>query len=259
MNLGFIGYGNMASAIAKGLVEHNVVKPDTIYAYAKHYDKLEKNCALLHINACDDIHDLIHNSDLIVLAVKPYQMKDVLTPVKDQFDGKIVVSIAAGMLFDAYEDIFDAGVHHISTLPNTPMATGKGIMVCENKHSLNEEELNVFTSIFSCIALLEFVDTNHFCIAGTLAGCTPAFTAMYIEALGDAGVKYGLPRDASYRLAAKMIEGVGALYLENQEHPGIMKDKVCSPAGTTIQGVSSLEKNGFRGIIIDAIDAIEGK
>ena len=113
-------------------------------------------------------------------------------------------------------------------------------------------------TLFSKIALIEVVDTKHFSIAGTIAGCTPAFTAMYLEALGDAGVKYGLTRTQSYRLAAKMIEGTGALYLSEAKHPGELKDAVCSPGGTTIKGVASLEKDGFRGVIINAIDAIEG-
>ena len=90
-----------------------------------------------------------------------------------------------------------------------------------------------------------------------IAGCAPAFTDMYIEALGDAGVKYGLQRATAYRLAAKMVEGVGALYLANETHPGAMKDAVCSPGGTTIKGVASLEESAFRGAVIKAVDAIE--
>ena len=103
------------------------------------------------------------------------------------------------------------------------------------------------------------MDSAHLSAAGTLGGCTPAFTAMYLEALSDAGVKYGLTRAASYRIAAKMLCGTGKLYLESGTHPGAMKDAVCSPGGTTIRGVSALEKAGFRGAVIGAIDAIEGK
>ncbi len=95
-------------------------------------------------------------------------------------------------------------------------------------------------------------------IAMVMAGCAPAFTDMYIEALGDAGVQYGLQRATAYRLAAKMVEGVGALYMATETHPGAMKDAVCSPGGTTIKGVAQLEKDGFRGSVIDAVDAIVG-
>ena len=111
--------------------------------------------------------------------------------------------------------------------------------------------------LFQKISLIEFVDSVHLSSAGTLSGCTPALTAMYLEALGDAGVKYGISREAAYRMAAQMIVGTGKLYLETGTHPGAMKDMVCSPGGTTIRGVSALEKRGFRGTVIDAIDAIE--
>lgn len=259
MKLGFIGYGNMASAIVKGLVSFNVIKNTDIYACARNYDKLKTNCSKLGINACQDSTSLITKSDIVVLAVKPYQIASVIEPVKDLLSNKIVISIAAGVYFEDYEKLLNENTPHLSTVPNTPISTGKGIMICEEKHSLNKEQLDLFKEIFGKIALLEFVDTEHFSIAGTLSGCTPAFTAMYLEALSDAGVKYGLTRESSYRLAAKMIEGVGALYLENKEHPGIMKDAVCSPGGTTIKGVSALEKTGFRGSVISAIDAIEKK
>ena len=107
--------------------------------------------------------------------------------------------------------------------------------------------------------MIETIDTEHVSIATTIAGCAPAYTAMYLEALGDAGVKHGLKRDQAYALAAQMIKGTGALYIENQVHPGMMKDAVCSPGGTTIKGVASLEKNAFRGIVIEAIDEVEKK
>lgn len=101
--------------------------------------------------------------------------------------------------------------------------------------------------------------TEQLSIAGTIAGCSPAYAAMFIEALGDAGVKHGLARETAYRLAAKMLEGTGRLCVERKLHPAAMKDAVCSPGGTTIKGVASLERDGFRGAVIAAIDAAEGK
>lgn len=258
MKLGFIGYGNMAQAMAKGLVSNKVMSPSDIYASARNYDKLCKNTEKLGINPLEDNKAVAEICDIVVLAVKPYQMKEAAGDVADKLCDKIVVSIAAGMLFDDYEEILKAGTHHISTVPNTPVCTGEGVIVCESRHSLSEEELNLFKTIFEKIALVEFVETEHVSVAGTIAGCSPAFTAMYVEALGDAAVKHGLGRAASYRLAAQMIKGVGALYLTEENHPGAMKDAVCSPGGTTIKGVASLEKSGFRGAVIKAIDAIEG-
>ena len=138
------------------------------------------------------------------------------------------------------------------------MAVGKGVLVTETDNTLTDMQTEVFESLFGPISLIERVDAAHMTIAMVVAGCAPAFTDMYIEALGDAGVQYGLQRATAYRLAAKMVEGVGALYMATGTHPGAMKDAVCSPGGTTIRGVAKLEKDGFRGAVIDAVDAIVG-
>ena len=148
MKLGFIGYGNMASAIAKGLVSFNVIKNTDIYACARNYEKLKTNCAKLKINACQDSTSLITQTDIVVIAVKPYQIASVVEPVKDLLSNKIVISIAAGVYFEDYEKLLNENTPHLSTVPNTPISTGKGIMICEEKHSLNEEQLNFFKEIF---------------------------------------------------------------------------------------------------------------
>lgn len=257
MNLGLIGYGNMAQAIAKGLVCKQVLDPSCIYACAAHYDKLCNNAQALGIHAMKSAHEVIAHSDIVLLAVKPQKIEEVLLPIKEALKGKTVISIVAGYPYERYLPLLAEGTHHLSTIPNTPVAVGEGIFICENKHSLSEEELHTFQTLFSAISLVEFVDSAQFSIAGTLGGCTPAFTAMYMEALGDAGVKHGMTRESAYRIAAQMIIGTGALYLSQLLHPGALKDAICSPGGTTIKGVAALEKDGFRGAIIDAIDAIE--
>ena len=170
------------------------------------------------------------------------------------------MSIAAGWDLNKFRDLFGTSfeqAHIQCTIPNTPMAVGKGVLVTEIDNTLTQEQTETFESLFSSISLIERVDTAHMGIGMCIAGCAPAFTDMYIEALGDAGVKYGLQRATAYRLAAKMVEGVGALYLANETHPGAMKDAVCSPGGTTIKGVASLEESAFRGAVIKAVDAIE--
>ena len=190
-------------------------------------------------------------------------------PLADELarPGKIVVSIAAGWNLKKYQDLFatedgesvdSSDIHIQCTIPNTPMAVGKGVLVTESVNTLTDDETETFEQLFGPISLIERVDTAHMNIAMVVAGCAPAFTDMYIEALGDAGVQYGLQRASAYRLAAKMVEGVGALYMATETHPGAMKDAVCSPGGTTIKGVAQLEKDGFRGSVIDAVDAIVG-
>ena len=257
--IGFIGFGNMAQAIAKGLLEAKVCKAEQLYACAAHFEKLKDTADRLGVHPMQTAQEVVQNSDVVILAVKPYLIEQVVAPLKELLKGKMVVSVAAGFTFARYQQLLDESTHHISTIPNTPIAVGEGIMICEQTHSLDEQQWQTFCELFSPIALIELVDSAHLSAAGTLGGCTPAFTAMYLEALSDAGVKYGLTRAASYRSAAKMLCGTGKLYLESGTHPGAMKDAVCSPGGTTIRGVSALEKAGFRGAVIGAIDAIEGK
>lgn len=257
--IGFIGFGNMAQAIAKGLLEAKVCKAEQLYACAAHFEKLKDTADRLGVHPMQTAQEVVQNSDVVILAVKPYLIEQVVAPLKELLKGKMVVSVAAGFTFARYQQLLDASTHHISTIPNTPIAVGEGIMICEQTHSLDEQQWQTFCELFSPIALIELVDSAHLSAAGTLGGCTPAFTAMYLEALSDAGVKYGLTRATSYRIAAKMLCGTGKLYLESGTHPGAMKDAVCSPGGTTIRGVSALEKAGFRGAVIGAIDAIEGK
>lgn len=259
MNIGFIGYGNMAQAMAKGLLKNKVVDPDCVYACARDYEKLCMNAQKLQIHPCESAFEVIENTDMIIIAVKPYQIEEVLNPLKEELKGKIVVSVVAGYTFEMIEKILVSGTSHITAIPNIPISCSAGIMVTEKLHNLNEKELEIFYQIFEPIALIEMVETNQLSIASAIGGCAPAYTAMYMEALADAGVKHGLSRKSAYRLAAQMICGTGKLYLEDETHPGIIKDAVCSPKGTTIKGVASLEKNGFRGCVIAAIDAVEEK
>lgn len=257
--IGFIGFGNMAKAIAEGLIIKNVVKPNQIYACARNWDNLCKSTEENGINACKTSQELVNESDIVIIAVKPNVIPSIIEPIKEDLKNKIVVSVAAGYTFDKYEELLLPGTAHLSTIPNTPVSIGEGIIVAEKRHSLSDKQHKLIDDIFSKIALLEFVDSNQLSIAGTISGCGPAFASMFIEALSDAAVKHGLTREASYKLASQMILGTGKLQIETGQHPGAMKDTVCSPGGTTILGVTKLEKKGFRGAIVDAIDAIEGK
>lgn len=259
VKVGFIGFGNMAQAMADGFIRTGALKPEQMYACAKNQEKLRANTEVRGMNACRDAKETAEASDLVVLAVKPYMIEEVTRPVQEELKHKIVVSVAAGYPFERLEKDLLPETHHLSICPNTPVAVGAGIIVCEERHSLTEEEFAGVRALFEKIAMVEVVDTEHLGLAGTVCGCTPAYAAMFIEALGDAGVKHGLPRAQAYRLAAQMLVGTGKLQLETGQHPGVMKDAVCSPGGTTIIGVASLERSGFRSAVIDAIDAIQNR
>jgi len=165
--------------------------------------------------------------------------------------------VAAGVTFDDCERMLAPGTHHLSIVPNTPVSVCEGIIVCERRHSLSDGEWRQVEALFSKIGLVLPMDTALLGISSAVCGCGPAFVAMFIEALGDAAVKHGVARADAYRMASQMIVGTGKLQLASGQHPGAMKDAVCSPGGTTIIGVAALERKGFRSAVIDAIDAIE--
>lgn len=252
--IGFLGFGNMATAIAKGLIQKGNFLAENIFAYDILQDKLQQSCEIFGTNPCASAEELVQKSDLVIVAVKPYQVEKVLKPLQKLLDGKVILSIAAGIYFEDLEKIIPNS-HHISTIPNTPVSVGEGIFICEKINSLSAEEFAMIKEILSPISEVIELDTELFNIGGTLAGCGPAFAAMFIEALADAGVKNGLPRAFAYRLASKMLAGTAKMQLETQTHPAILKDTVCSPGGTTIRGVAALEEFGMRNAVIKAIDA----
>lgn len=259
MKVGFIGFGNMAQAMADGFICSGALRAEEIGACARDREKLERNALLRGIRPLADAAAVVRFADVVVVAVKPYQVEGVLKPVADLLADKIVVSVAAGLTFEDYEQMLPPGVRHLSTVPNTPVAVGEGIVVCERRHSLGDEVWKTVETLLSSLGQVMPVDTPLLGIAGTICGCGPAFVAMFIEALADAAVKHGIPRADAYRMCSQMVVGTGTLQLRTGRHPGAMKDAVSSPGGTTIRGVAELERKRFRGAVIDAVDAIENK
>lgn len=258
VKIGFIGYGNMAGATGRGLVLSGAVKPEQIYACARDYEKLKAKAELEGIHPCETAMEVCRTCNVIFIGVKPYMVKDLMTPVADLLEGKIVISLAANTYCDALSEIIPKA-HVVATAPNTPVSVCEGIFICEEENTLTDEERAFVQELLSNLGTFMWLDRDHMGIAGVIAGCSPAFVAMFMEALGDAGCKHGLTRPVVYRLIAQMLAGTGKMALASGDHPGQMKDAVCSPSGTTIVGVSALEKNGFRYALIDAVDQIEKK
>ena len=253
----FIGSGSMARAIIGSLVRHGVPGGDILVVNPRNPKSTGEVQAMY--GAVPSAPEAIREADTVVVAVKPRQVEEVLTPLRGRLAGKILLSVAAGFTFDRYEAILAPGTHHISTVPNTPVSVCEGIVVCERRHSLTADEWQAVRALLGGVGMVVEVDTPLLAVAGTVCGCAPAFVAMFIEALGDAAVKHGIPRDEAYRMVSQMVVGTGRLQLESGTHPAAMKDAVCSPGGTTIVGVAELERHAFRAAVIDAVDAIEGK
>lgn len=257
--IAFLGFGNMASAMADGFLRSGVVKPEQLGAASRRQDVLKAKTDARGMHALATCEEAARWADVVIVAVKPHLVNPVVTPLADILKDKLVLSVAVGRLCEDYEAILASGTRHLSTLPNTPVSINEGIVICEARHTLTVDDQAYVEQLFGLLGLCEFVDDRTMSAAGTLAGCGPAFAAMFIEALADGAVKHGVPRVMALSLASQMLAGTAKLQLATGQHPGAMKDAVCSPGGTTIIGVAALERKGFRSAVIDAIDAIENR
>lgn len=257
VRIGFMGFGNMASAMADGWIASGVIAGDRMCACAGRYDALVERCDRRGMCAMRTADEVAAAADVLVVAVKPYMIEGVLGPIAGALAGKVVLSVAAGWDCAAYERVIP-GTRHLSTVPNTPVAINEGVIACEKASTLTDDDRTLLFELLGLLGKAVEVETRLLSVAGTVGGCAPAFVAMVIEALGDAAVKHGIPRAIAYEIVSQMMVGTARLQLETGQHPGAMKDAVCSPGGTTIKGVAELERCGMRSAFISAIDAIEG-
>lgn len=254
--LGFIGMGNMAQAICSGFISGGVMPGSDIYAYAPTADKLDANAKRIGFTPVHFLKELVEQCDTLVMACKPYQVPLVIKEIGDELSGKAVISIALGWDFATYTQVLpdDARVQFV--MPNTPAAVGDGIFLFEAIYSLEEGERMQVMDAFAHLGLVRELPSNLMGIGGAITGCGPAFIDLYIEAMADAAVKYGIPRTLAYELVSTTMRGSAELQLSTGIHPGALKDAVCSPGGSTIRGVAALEEKGFRAACIAAIDAV---
>lgn len=255
--IGFIGFGNMASAMADGWLASGVVSAGDMCACAGRHDALVPRCERRGMRACETARQVVEASDVVVVAVKPHMIETVLAPLSEMLAGKAILSVAAGWKCEDYDRVIP-GTHHLSTVPNTPVAINEGVIACEKTSTLTVDEHELVFELLGLLGSPVEVETRLLSVAGTVGGCSPAFIAMVIESLADAAVKHGIPRTTAYEMVSQMVAGTAKLQLATGMHPGAMKDAVCSPGGTTIKGVAELEAAGMRSAFIRAIDVIEG-
>lgn len=253
--IGFAGMGNMARAIARGLIEKGVCAPGDLCAYAPHYDKLKAFADETGIVACKSLTEMAERSDTVIMAVKPYMVERVLDELREPLKGKALLSVAAGFTFERYRPLVDPSTRVQYIMPNTPCSVGEGVLLFEEESSLTADELETARRLFGALGIVETLPTHLMNAATAVSGCGPAFVAMMLEAMADAGVKYGLPRATAYRLASQTAVGTGKMQLQTGMIPSAIKDGVCSPGGTTIRGVEALEANGMRHAFMEAVKA----
>lgn len=252
--IGFIGMGNMAGAIACGIVKSGFLNGQEMMAFDVVDSQLNKVRELGFVIAENEV-DVVKNSEIIFIGVKPQVVEQVLSPLKDELKNKAVISIVLGYDFEKYNQLLDASTRHIFVMPNTPALVLKGMSLLEAENSLTDTEFEFTKDLFSSIGEIEVVPSHLMGVGGSLSGCGPAFIYMVIEALADGAVKEGMPRAMAYKLASQTVLGSGTMQLKTGEHPGVLKDNVCSPGGSTIRGVEALEKGNIRASFIDAISS----
>ena len=253
--IGFIGMGNMGSAILNGLLR--VYKPEDLLFTAAHKEKMEAVTAKTGVVHVASNAECAKQSEYVILAVKPQYFETVFEEICPVLkEDQIVISLAPGQTIASLTERLGGKVRVVRTMPNTPALLGEGMTgMAYEESNYSEEEKAVLRGIFEACGRLEVVDERMMDAVGCVSGCSPAYVYMFIEALADGAVKYGLPRAKAYQMAAQTVLGSAKMVLETGKHPGQLKDEVCSPGGTTIAGVSALEEWGFRNAVIKAEDA----
>ena len=255
MKLGVIGAGNMGSAIIKGYLAGGA-EPQSVMVCGHHPERLEKMSEELGIVVVASAAELAGASDVVLLAVKPKDAAKVLEEIDSAFtQEKLLVSIAAGKTIAELSASCPSAKKIIRVMPNTPAQVGSGMSALSRSEGVTDEDYGMVEAIFKGIGLAEEVPESLMDAVTGLSGSGPAFVYMFIEALADGGVLCGLPRDKALALAAQTVYGSARMVLETGSHPAALRDAVCSPAGTTIEGVRELEAGAFRSTIIEAVTA----
>lgn len=256
MKIGFIGCGNMATAIMKGLISKKIYAPQDIIASDASKAAADKLSAGLGVVTSTDNIKTVLESAVIVLAVKPQYYETVIEEIKDVIkEEQIVITIAPGKTLGWLEEKFGKPVKLVRTMPNTPALVGAGMTgVCKNNYVV-DKEYEMVLQILGSFGVAETISESLMDVCVSVSGSSPAYVYILIEAMADAAVADGMPRDKAYKFAAQAVLGSAMMVLETGKHPGELKDMVCSPGGTTIEAVRVLEEKGFRSSIIEAMKA----
>ena len=253
--IGFIGAGNMAQAMIGGIVKSELVPANNIMASNRSHEILKFIEEKFEILITASNKEVAEFADILFLAVKPDKYEHVIDEIKEYVkDDVIIITIAAGISIKATEVNFGKKLKVVRTMPNTPSLVGEGMSaICYNE-MISKEEVNSVVEIFESFGKVEIIDEKLIDVIPSISGSSPAYVYMFIEALAEGGVLRGLPWKQAYNLAAQAVLGAAKMVLETGDHPAELRDKVCSPGGTTIAAVYTLEKNKFKGTIIEAME-----
>ena len=254
--IGFIGCGNMAKAMITSIIKAELVGSESVSASDGYQPSLDDAKTRLGINTTMDNKEVVKSSDVIFLAVKPNIYDAVMQEIAPLVDGKLIVSIAPGKTLAYLENGLGKNTKILRTMPNTPAMVGEGVTaICPN-NNVTKEDQEVLETIIGSFGTVERIDEKLFDAVVAVSGSSPAYVFMFIEAMADAAVLQGMARDKAYRFAAQAVLGSAKMVLDTNKHPGALKDMVCSPGGTAIEGVAVLEEKGMRSAVIQAMNAV---
>ncbi len=253
MKLGFIGCGNMTSAMLGGIIENKTYLPEEIIGSDIHAPNREKLEEQYGITVTAENKELVEQADIVVLSVKPQFCEEVIKEIKESVrESQMFITVIPGKTLEWLEKVFEKPVKLVRTMPNTPAMVKEGMTGISCNDYVIEEDMEKAIAILSGFGKVGQVSENLMDIVTGVSGSSPAYVFLFIEALADAAVAGGMSRQNAYQFAAQSVMGSAKLVLESGKHPGELKDMVCSPGGTTIGAVRVLEEKGFRSAVFEA-------
>ena len=258
-NIGFIGAGNMGYAMLKGALSS--ISPENVGVTDRSFDKAESIAQETGVRHFESNADCVKNCKYVVFSIKPQVYENVVDEIRKYVDdSKIIISLAPNVSIEMLNGMFGKNVRVVRLMPSTPALVGEGMTgYCYDDALFNEEEKTFLADLFNSFGKAVKVSEKIMSAVVCASGSSPAYVFMFIEALADSVVKYGMSRDDAYTFVAQTVLGSAKMVLETNEHPGVLKDRVCSPGGTTIRAVEKLEECGLRNALFKATEACYNK
>ena len=262
MKLGFIGAGNMARAIINGLIAEQKISGEDVYIHSAHKSSYESYAKEKGLNPCESNSDVVKNAEIVFLAVKPIVSKDVLEEVSTEFERKnpVLVSMVTGVsIAELAAALHFPAAKIIRIMPNVNVEIGEGMTALKAGEKVTETEFSEVTDLFDSIGKTTEMEEKDFSTFVALAGSSPAYVYLFIDAMSRSGVKYGLSKRQATEIAAQAVLGSALKVLEASKSPMDLVDDVCSPGGTTVAGLLAMEEYGFTTSVIKGLDATVAK
>ncbi|RMD47123.1 MAG: pyrroline-5-carboxylate reductase [Aquificota bacterium] len=252
--VGIIGGGNIGEAIIKGILNGKKVSEDKIIVSDINGERVKYLVEKYHIAGTDSNERVARLSEIVILAVKPKDFERSVSPIKEELNGKILISVLAGVKIEKIKKVLGENIKIVRVMPNTPALVGEGAIGVSFEEGFTEEERKKVLSILETLGTVVEVKEELMDVITGLSGSGPAYVFTFIDALAQGGVKGGLSYNDALKLAVQTVLGAAKLLKETGEHPAVLRDKVTSPAGTTIYGLHALEKGSFRNTVINAVE-----